>query len=72
MNAVQEILGYTELHPEVVQKILDLYEKVEGHDMRMTNLTEIIKEFKGLNVPVITKMINDATFKMNSKVEEGT
>jgi len=28
INSVQEILGYTELHPEVVDKILDLYTKI--------------------------------------------
>lgn len=61
MNAVQEILGYTELHPEVVQKILDLYEKVEGHDMRMDNFTDIIAEMKGLSLWEIKLLITRAT-----------
>ena len=69
---MQEILGYTELHPEVVQKMLDLYKKVEGHDMRMNNLTEIVNELKGLSLWEIERMINRKKDEMLSSIEENT
>ena len=72
INSVQEILGYTELHPEVVQKMLDLYKKVEGHDMRMNNLTEIVNELKGLSLWEIERMINRKKDEMLSSIEENT
>jgi hypothetical protein len=43
-------LGFTELHPEVVQKIIDLYTKVESHEGVMQNLTELVTELKGLSL----------------------
>ena len=72
INSVQEILGYTELHPEVVQKILDLYQKVEGHDARIDNLNDIINELKGLSLWEIQRMITRASESMRSSVEENT
>ena len=72
INSVQEILGYTELHPEVVQKILDLYQKVEGHDARIDNLNDIIDELKGLSLWEIQRMITRASESMRSSVEENT
>ena len=72
INSVQEILGYTELHPEVVQKILDLYQKVEGHDARIDNLNDIIDELKGLSLWGIQRMITRASESMRSSVEENT
>ena len=69
---MQEILGYTELHPEVVQKILDLYQKVEGHDSRIDNLNDIINELKGLSLWEIQRMITRASESMRSTVEENT
>ena len=65
-------MGYTELHPEVVQKILDLYQKVEGHDMRIDNLNDIIDELKGLSLWEIQRMITRASESMRSTVEENT
>ena len=58
INSVQEILGYTELHPEVIQKILDLYDKVISHDSRMDAFTSILDEMKGLNHEEIQNMID--------------
>ena len=72
INSVQEILGYTELHPEVVQKILDLYQKVEAHDSRIDNLNDIINELKGLSLWEIQRMITRASESMRSTVEENT
>ena len=69
---MQEILGYTELHPEVVQKILDLYQKVESHDSRIDNLNDIINELKGLSLWEIQRMITRACESMRSTVEENT
>ena len=63
MNSVQEILGYTELHPEVIQKILDLYDKVEAHDNRIDAFTSILDEMKNINIEEIQRMID---FKFSS------
>lgn len=66
INSVQEILGYTELHPEVVEKILDLHEKVDGHQQKMTNLWDIVNELKGLSMWEIERMINRGNEKIRS------
>ena len=57
INNVQEILGYTELHPDVVQKVLDLYEKVNDHESRMKTLSDLVDELKGLSLWEIQRMI---------------
>ena len=50
INSVQEILGYTELHPEVIAKILDLYHKVELHEERLGAYKDVLDQMEGLSV----------------------
>ena len=70
MNSVQEILGYTELHPEVIQKILDLYDKVEAHDNRIDAFTSILDEMKNINIEEIQRMIDFKFSSVESQIEE--
>ncbi len=70
INSVQEILGYTELHPEVVDKILDLHTKVESLDNSNRNLNEIVDELKGLSLWEIKRMIERKKEEMMSGIEE--
>ena len=72
INSVQEILGFTELHPEVVQKILDLYAKVESHDSRMDAFSSVIEEMKGLNLADIEKMIDYKFNSILSRIKENS
>lgn len=70
INSVQEILGYTELHPEVVDKILDLYTKIQNQEARVDNLNELVDELRGLSLWEIKRMIESKKAEMMSSVEE--
>lgn len=58
------------MHPEVVQKMIDLYSKVEGHDERMNVLTDLVNELKGLSLWEISRMIERKKEEMMSGIEE--
>ena len=51
-------MGYTELHPQVVDKIMDLYEKVQLHEEKIKNINDLMSEMRGISMPEITKLID--------------
>ena len=60
------------MHPEVVQKIIDLYTKVESHDDRMNAFNSVIEEMKGLNYTEIQRMINLKFDSVLSTIKENS
>ena len=72
INEVQEILGYTELHPQVVGKILDLYEKVQQHSEKLKNIDDLFSEMRGVSMPEITRLIERKKEEMMSTIKENT
>lgn len=50
--------------------MLDLYNKVQGHDERMRILTELVDELKGLSMWEIQRMIERKKEEMVSSIEE--
>ena len=72
INEIQEILGHTELHPQVVEKITDLYEKVQEHTERLKNIDDLFVELRGVSMPEITKLIDRKKMEIMSTVEENT
>ena len=57
ITSVQDILGYTELHPEVVEKILDISLRVDAQDKQMLEFEEIVDNVKGFTMDEVKKLI---------------
>lgn len=72
INEVQEILGYTELHPQVVDKIMDLHAKVREHSSRLKAMDDLFETMKGVSIPEITRLIEKKAEEMMSTIRENT
>ena len=72
INEVQEILGYTELHPQVVDKIMDLHAKVQEHSSRLKSMDDLFETMRGVSIPEITLLIEKKAEEMMSTIRENT
>lgn len=70
INSVQDILGYTELHPQVVEKIMYLYEKVQSHSENIKNIDDQLFDLRGVNMPEILRIIDLKGKEMMSLIDE--
>ena len=70
INSVAEILGYTELHPEVVQKILDISLRVDAQDKQMCEFEEIVDNVKGFTMDEVKKLIEMKKDETVSEIKE--
>ena len=57
ISRVADILGYTELHPEVVEKIVDISNRVDAQDKQMLEFEEIVDNVKGFTMDEVKKLI---------------
>ena len=58
IDSVQKILGYTELHPEVVEKILDISLRVDAQDKQMLEFESVVDQVKGFTMDEVKKLID--------------
>lgn len=70
IHSVAEILGYTELHPEVVEKIVDISIRVDAQDKQMLEFEEIVGNVKGFTMDEVKKLIEMKKDETVSEIKE--
>ena len=70
IHSVAEVLGYTELHPEVVEKIVDISERVDAQDKQMLEFEEIVERVKGFTMDEVKRLIEMKKEETVSEIKE--
>ena len=70
IQGVTSILGYTELHPETVEKINIISGQLNSFQTRIKEYDAIIEGVRGFNMDDVQKMIEASKREMLSEVRE--
>ena len=65
-----QILGYTELHPEVVDKILDIQLRVDEQDKQMMDFAGVVDKVKGFTMDEVKRLIELKKQETISEIKE--